>query len=53
MLGIQLSIESKALLSKGSKFLVGLMAYLLLLSNESLLVGDLLSKIEVHLVINT
>ena len=53
MLSIQLSIESKSLLSKGSKFLVGLMAYLLLLSNESLLVGDLLSKIEVHLVINT
>ena len=53
MLSIQLSIESKALLSKGSKFLVGLMAYFLLLCNESLLVGDLLSKIEVHLVVNT
>jgi hypothetical protein len=53
MLGIQLSIESESLLSKGSKLLISLMADLLLLSNESLLVGDLLSKIEVDLVINT
>ena len=53
MLRIQLSVETKSLLSKRSEFLVSLVTHLFLLSNESLLIRDLLSEVEVNLVINT
>jgi len=53
MLRIQLSIETESLLSKRSEFLVSLVTHLLLLSNESLLVRDLLSKVKVNLIVNT
>lgn len=53
MLRIQFSVESHRLLPQRGKLLVGLMTHLLLLGYEPLLVGDLLSQVEVNLVINT
>jgi hypothetical protein len=52
VLGVQLSVKVQALLSETGEFLVGLVTHLLLLAAESLLVGDLLSQVQVNLVVN-
>lgn len=52
MLLLEFSIKWKLLVSEISKLLVGLLTDFFLLRYESLLVGDLFSKIEVNLVIN-